>query len=131
MKLCAERIRVRQAGYFTMQKHVRVALGAAAIATSLVSMAASAAGPACWSQADVSAAKVRELQTRLMVAALRCRANGTNILASYNNFVSSDRGAIAAANERLKAHFMAAGPVAGQKDYDRYTTSLANAYGAA
>jgi hypothetical protein len=112
-----------------MKNHTRAALAAAAIATCLVSTAAPAA--TCWSQADVSAAKVRELQTRLMVAALRCRATGVNILASYNNFVGSAKPAIVAANDRLKAHFGASGPVAGQRDYDRYTTSLANAYGAA
>jgi hypothetical protein len=79
-----------------MKNHTRAALAAAAIATCLVSTAAPAA--TCWSQADVSAAKVRELQTRLMVAALRCRATGVNILASYNNFVGSAKPAIVAAN---------------------------------
>jgi hypothetical protein len=112
-----------------MKTHTRAALAAAAIATCLVATAAPAA--TCWSQADVSAAKVRELQTRLMVATLRCRATGVNILASYNNFVGTAKPAIVAANDRLKAHFGAAGPVAGQRDYDRYTTTLANAYGAA
>ncbi len=112
-----------------MKNHTRAALAAAAIATCLVSTAAPAA--TCWSQADVSAAKVRELQTRLMVAALRCRASGVNILASYNAFVGNAKPAIVAANDQLKAHFGAGGPVAGQRDYDRYTTTLANAYGAA
>jgi hypothetical protein len=112
-----------------MKNYRRAALAAAALATCLVSTAAPAAS--CWSQADVSAAKVRELQTRLMVATLRCRASGVNILASYNNFVGSTKPAIVAANDQLKAHFAAGGPAAGQRDYDRYTTTLANAYGAA
>jgi hypothetical protein len=112
-----------------MKNHTRAALAAAAVATCLVSTAAPAAS--CWSQADVSAAKVRELQTRLMVAALRCRATGVNILASYNAFVGNAKPAIVAANDQLKVHFGAAGPVAGQRDYDHYTTTLANAYGAA
>jgi hypothetical protein len=112
-----------------MKNRTRAALAAAAIATCLVSTAAPAA--TCWSQADVSAAKVRELQTRLMVAALRCRATGVNILASYNAFVGNSKPALVAANNALKAHFAAGGPVAGQRDYDRYTTTLANAYGAA
>jgi hypothetical protein len=112
-----------------MKNHRRAALAAAAIATCLVSTGASAAS--CFTQADVSAAKVRELQTRLMVATLRCRATGVNILASYNNFVGAAKPAIVAANEQLKAHFAAGGPAAGQRDYDRYTTTLANAYGAA
>ncbi len=111
-----------------MKNYRRAAIAAAALA-SVISTAAPAAS--CWSQADVSAAKVRELQTRLMVATLRCRATGVNILASYNAFVGSAKPAIVAANNTLKAHFGAAGPVAGQRDYDRYTTVLANAYGAA
>jgi hypothetical protein len=112
-----------------MKNYTRAALVAAALATSLVSTTASAAS--CWTQADVSAAKVREMQTRLMVATLRCRASGVNILASYNNFMAAAKPSIIAANDQLKAHFAASGPVAGQRDYDRYTTSLANAYGAA
>lgn len=112
-----------------MKNYRRAALAAAALATCVISTAAPAAG--CWSQADVSAAKIRELQTRLMVATLRCRASGVNILASYNAFVGSAKPAIVEANNTLKAHFAAAGPVAGQRDYDRYTTTLANAYGAA
>ena len=112
-----------------MKNYRRAALAAAALATCVISTAAPAAS--CWSQADVSAAKVRELQTRLMVATLRCRASGVNILASYNAFVGTTKPAIIAANNTLKAHFGAAGPVAGQRDYDRYTTVLANAYGAA
>jgi hypothetical protein len=66
-----------------------------------------------------------------MVATLRCRATGVNILASYNAFVGNAKPAIVAANDQLKAHFAASGPVAGQRDYDRYITTLANAYGAA
>ena len=112
-----------------MKNHRRAALAAVAIVSCVVSTGASAAS--CFTQADVSAAKVRELQTRLMVAALRCRATGVNILASYNNFVGSAKPAIVAANEQLKAHFSAGGPVAGQREYDRYVTTLANAYGAA
>jgi hypothetical protein len=113
-----------------MKKLSRAALGAAAIAVCLSSAAPAASG-ACWSQADFSAAKVRQLQTKLMVAALRCRASGVDILASYNRFVRAKRTEITAANNRLKAHFRAASPSTGERDYDRYTTSLANHYGGA
>ena len=113
-----------------MSRSSRAALGAAAIAICLSSAAPAASG-ACWTQADVSAAKVRQLQTKLMVAALRCRASGVDILASYNRFIRAKRGEITAANDRLKAHFRAAHPSTGERDYDRYTTSLANHYGGA
>ena len=113
-----------------MTKYKRAILGAAAVALSL-SSAAPAVASACWSEADVSAAKVREMQTQLMVAALRCRAGGVDILANYNRFLHAKRGEITAANARLRAHFLAANRRTGERDYDRYTTSLANGYGGA
>ena len=33
----------------------------------------------CWDQTQVAAAKVRDLQSRLMVATLRCSAMGVNV----------------------------------------------------
>ena len=113
-----------------MTKFSRAALGAAAVAICLSSTAPAASG-ACWTQADVSAAKVRQLQTKLMVAALRCRASGVDILSSYNRFIRAKRSEITAANDRLKAHFRAAHASTGERDYDRYTTALANHYGGA
>ena len=113
-----------------MSKFKRVTLGVAAVALSL-SSAAPAASSACWSQADIAAAKVRQMQTPLMVAALRCRAGGVDILSSYNRFLRAKRAEITAANNRLKAHFRAASRSTGERDYDRYTTSLANTYGGA
>jgi hypothetical protein len=85
----------------------------------------------CWAAQDASAAKIRDLQTRLMVAALRCRLGGQNLLGEYNDFVRTNRTAIQSANDRLKARFHREhGAVEGQRRYDRFTTALANAYGA-
>src|SRR5258705_327175 len=112
-----------------MRRSSQVALGGLALALCIVSQSASATSTAGWSQADRSAATIREFQTRLMVAALRCRAAGINVLASYNQFIGADRAELAAANDRLKTHFKSANPVSGDRDYDRYTTSLANASG--
>ena len=85
----------------------------------------------CWSAEHVRAAQVRDLQTFLMVETLRCQAVGFNISADYNAFIRGNRAAIGGANDRLKAFFIGAdGPVYGQTAYDRFTTSLANAYGA-
>ncbi|ATE63402.1 hypothetical protein CMV14_02465 [Rhizorhabdus dicambivorans] len=96
--------------------------------------ALSAMSPAyagCWSAEHASAARIRDLQTYLMVETLRCQAMGFNISTDYNAFVRGNRAAIGAANDRLKAFFVSsAGPVRGQNAYDRFTTSLANAYGA-
>ena len=107
----------------------RVAVAALAIAT--IAGQATAASNDCWAAQETSAAKVRDLQSMLMVAALRCRTSGVDVLASYNQFVRNNREALVATNSRLKVHFNTAyGPVEGQRAYDRFTTALANAYGA-
>ncbi len=108
---------------------VRAAV-AALVGASLCGQAA-AASNGCWSPGTISAAKVRDLQTMLMVAALRCHGSGTNVLASYNRFVKSNRTSLMQANTVLKTHFnQSYGKVEGQRRYDRFTTALANAYGA-
>lgn len=104
---------------------------ALAVTTAALCLASAPAyAGSCMAKEDVAAVKVREMQTMLMVAALRCRASGINILPSYNAFVSANRKTITAMNDRLKVHFWASGPAEGQRRYDRFTTSLANAYGA-
>jgi hypothetical protein len=70
------------------------------------------------------------MQTRLAVAVLQCRFS-RDIRASYNRFLRHNRSVLRTANGRLKAHFMAQGASRGQREYDRYTTALANAYGGA
>lgn len=101
----------------------------AALAASLLVAAPARAG--CWTVQDVEAAKVRDLQSMLMVGALRCRAIGRDILPDYNGFVNASRVGLVAINDRLKARFFGdLGPTVGQRHYDRFTTALANAYGA-
>jgi hypothetical protein len=100
------------------------ALFGAAVLVSLI--ATTPAQAACWSADQISAAKVREFETVLMVSALRCRGGG--VLASYNTFVRGSRPALTEANDQLRAHFDADG--SGLNGYDRYVTSLANRYGA-
>lgn len=103
----------------------------AALAVAMTAGSAQAAASDCWSVQEVSAAKLRDLQTMLMVAGLRCRNTDTDVLAGYNRFVVINRAAITEANNRLKMHFNAAyGSIEGQRSYDRFTTALANAYGA-
>lgn len=92
----------------------------------------SPANAACWSSDHASAARVRDLQTFLMVETLRCNAMGFNISPEYNAFVRGNRAAISQANNLLKSFFIkTSGPVYGQGDYDRFTTRLANSYGSA
>ena len=89
------------------------------------------ADAACWTAEPADAARVRDLQTFLMVETLRCSAIGFNISRQYNAFVRGNRAAIGQANDKLKAFFIrSSGPVYGQTAYDRFTTRLANNYGA-
>ena len=88
------------------------------------------AAASCWNPQQVAAAKVRDLQSRLMVATMRCRAMGIDVLPAYNEFVRTNRTTIQAANSVIKARFTTGFAMRGQFEYDRFTTSLANAYGA-
>jgi hypothetical protein len=97
---------------------------------ALALVATAAAVPAqahCWGEREVAAAQVREMQTLLMVAALRCRAAHMDFSAQYDGFVIAQHDALARANLVIKQHFAGAGGT--QADYDRFTTSLANGFG--
>ena len=94
---------------------------AAATATAML---AGSANAACWTQAAYQAAQVRELDTMLMVQALRCRKTSASFLSSYNRFVQVSRPALIKANAELKVHF------GGLNAYDNYMTTVANRYGA-
>jgi hypothetical protein len=105
------------------KKWVRAA-GALALAAMVISVPAQAA---CWSDEAMDAARVRDMDTMLMVSALRCRATDHEFLIAYNRFVQSSYKALSAANERLHAQFAGGSKGVG---YDRFVTSLANHYGA-
>lgn len=92
---------------------------------------AGTAQAACWTPAAVDAAKVRDLQSRLMVAALRCAKSSHDLLPEYNDFVRNKKPLLKLGNGVLKSHF-AKGKTRKQatRAYDRYAVSLANRYGA-
>lgn len=92
---------------------------------------ATPANAACWSSAAYRAAQVRELETMLMVEALRCRRSDANFLPEYNAFVAASRPALIRVNDTLRSHFATAVGTARALDaYDDYVTSVANRYGA-
>lgn len=98
-------------------------------------MAAMPVQAVCWTDSAAEATQVRMLQTRLMVATLKCQTAGIDITAPYNDFVRAKRDVLAGVNTRIKAHFAAeaagaGADAAGQAEYDRFVTSLANAFGA-
>ena len=103
------------------------ALGLAA--ASLMFVQPAQAAMSCWGEQEKAAAKIRDLQSRLMVATMRCRAMGVDVLAAYNDFVRVNRSTIQAANGVIKAQFQAGHGAEGETFYDRFTTALANEYG--
>lgn len=106
--------------------------GLALAAAALLVAQPAAAATGCWNSNEVAAAKVRDLQSRLMVSALRCRAMGYDMLAAYNAFVTANRETIQGANGVIKARLSTGiGAAAGQSAYDAFATALANAYGGA
>jgi hypothetical protein len=104
-------------------------LFAAAAALLCVGMPAQAA-MGCWDSSQVAAAKVRDLQSRLMVATLRCQAMGADVSQAYNRFVRANRETIQGANAVLLAQFRSGYGSQAQTHYDRFATALANIYGA-
>ena len=99
----------------------------ALIAATLVALPVTSAQAACWGETAINAAKVRDMETMLMVSALRCRSTDAQILGAYNNFVRSSRVALTQVNDTLRRQFADQG---GLNAYDRYVTSIANRYGA-
>lgn len=96
-------------------------------AAMLLAMPLGSAQAACWNETAISAAKVRDMETMLMVSALRCRVKDPAILPAYNKFVRTSRAALTQVNETLRRQFADQG---GLNGYDRYVTSVANRYGA-
>src|SRR3954453_13962670 len=104
-------------------------LFAAAAALLCVSMPAHAV-MGCWNPTQVAAAKVRDLQSRLMVATLRCQSLGADVTPAYNRFVRANRETIQGANAVLLAQFRSGFRSSqGETQYDRFATALANVYG--
>lgn len=84
---------------------------------------------ACWSEADVDAARIRDLQSRLMVATLRCQAAGIDVTDDYNRFVIANRETLRGINGVLMTVFRSGAGEEAQTEYDRFATALANHYG--
>ncbi len=87
------------------------------------------AAMSCWGHEEAAAAKVRDLQSRLMVATMRCHAMGVDLTAVYNDFVRINRPTLQAANGLIRAQFAAGYGEEGEAHYDRFATALANEYG--
>jgi hypothetical protein len=85
---------------------------------------------ACWSSAAQDAAKIKHLNTMLMVTALRCRNTADNFLPQYNRFVTKHNALIGSQNTVLKSHLAATHGAGGAMNaLDRMSIGYANSYG--
>ena len=104
-------------------------LGKTALAILLVSVSVQPA-QACWSNAAQAAAKIKHLNTMLMVTALRCRKTPDNFLPQYIQFVVRHNSLIGAQNAELRNHLSATYGVRGAEGaLDRMSIGYANSYG--
>ena len=100
------------------------------LAILAVTVPVAPAQAACWTADQVSAAKVRDLDTMLMVASLRCRHTNVGVLTAYNGYVVRQRKALVAVNDVLRNHYAGGDKKAAMNAYDNYVTKVANRYGA-
>ncbi len=104
---------------------------AACAVTMMACAGVASASEACWTPKELAAARVRDLQTIMMVGALQCSAQGYNTAFGYDRFVNRHRAELVDSNDTLKHHFMRqAASSTGERDYDGFATAMANAHSA-
>ncbi len=99
-----------------------------AFCVAILACAAGSAAPvaaACWEAEEYEAARIRDLQTVLMVSALKCGRADPDMLLAYNKWVGRAKTKLLAGEQKLLAHFVREGD---QSRYDKFTTALANRY---
>src|SRR3954470_61910 len=112
-----------------MDKYASKTILAVSTAAPLLAAQPAEAAMGCWDHQQAAAARVRDLQSRLMVATLRCQAMGMSVLNAYNDFVRQNRDTLQGANGLLKAQFDSFYGPDGATYYDHFATGLANRYG--
>ena len=95
-----------------------------ALFSCLVGSAAPAAA-ACWEPEEYEAARMRDLQTVLMVSALKCGRADPTMPGAYNAWVGRAKTKLIEGEQKLLAHFVREGD---KSKYDKFTTALANRY---
>jgi hypothetical protein len=101
----------------------RFAIGLALLAC--MSGAATPVAAACWEPEEYEAARMRDLQTVLMVSALKCGRADAQMPLAYNKWVGRAKTKLLEGEQKLLAHFVREGD---KSKYDKFTTALANRY---
>lgn len=99
-----------------------------AVSLAILACAGGAATPvaaACWEAEEYEAARMRDLQTVLMVSALKCGRADPEMPLAYNKWVGRAKAKLLAGEQKLLTHFVREGD---QSKYDKFTTALANRY---
>lgn len=100
------------------------------LVVGLALMSSEVQAASCWSDTAYQAAQLRDLDTMLMVATLRCRVKGMDFSADYNKFVVDKRPILAAANTEIQFAFaQSVGRAKALGAYDDFMTKVANSYG--
>lgn len=98
-------------------------------AVAALGMAAPAQA-ACIDAPTASAARLHEFETMMMAVSLRCNRIGVDIRTDYDHLLTTYRTHFEGAAVKLKAFFAAVDGKRAGAGYDRYSTLLANKYGA-
>ncbi len=104
---------------------LRCVAGRSILGWVLAATLASSASATCWEADEYEAARLRDLQTVLMVSALKCGRSMPAMPAAYNAWVARAKASLMVGEQKLLAHFAREGD---QRKYDRFTTALANKY---
>ena len=81
---------------------------------------------ACYTTVEARAATVRQLQTELMVAALKCQGHPDGLAAHYNAFVNKFAPNLSDNAKVLRGHFSRAYGRDHARRFDAFITTLAN-----
>ncbi|MBA2920556.1 hypothetical protein GON01_02480 [Sphingomonas sp. MAH-20] len=97
-------------------------------AAATLAMLATPTQAACWNQATFEAAQVRELETMLMVGAMRCMQDSANFSGDYNAFVRNNSEALKGAGETLRSHFASEFGPEGRQAYHNFVSGEADRF---
>ncbi|MGL6044729.1 MAG: hypothetical protein ACRC1J_12475 [Sandaracinobacteroides sp.] len=92
---------------------------------AVAALVGSPVSAACWEPDEYAAARMRDLQTVLMVSALKCGRAQPAMPAAYNRWVGRAKASLLEGEQKLLGHFVREGDKA---KYDKFTTALANRY---
>lgn len=100
------------------------------VAVSALLAVASPAHAECMTDAAYQSVQIRDVETMLMVATLRCRLVGVDFAGAYNQFVRDKKVVLNTASSDMRNLFIKNyGSARAEGAYDDYMTKVANGFG--